>query len=579
MDYENPQRSQLDFESTRRVKLYDVRQPNVDLPPLKRPTSSQSKPGPSRTSLPPARALPQQEYDNLRDDYEFEETIAESMPSYSASSQFLDQSAVTVDSYDAPFAYEINGSEPRIAVGRAPVLQQPEVRSRLPRHPGLSDNINNYLYRMKNVLKLPKARRWVHCEFFYSAIDDQLFNAENEFSQCLREYFPNLKTRWLRRSEWRAIRSLIGKPRRCSPAFLEEERHQLELKRTKIRAVCNGSINLRNDFDFQDLPALLPRQLAVGMKIHARIRHPKDGIYAGTVDAILPEGYRIVFERDDLLQPMFIRDTEIMTDKNVELLPLTYFLEQNQAALPAPLKISGTPLLPGGKILNDRTASQRNDLIMATATKQLGTSAAPGKTDEKVGNFPVRLLVILVKYAKLIESKKASIRQIIELNNEAEKVKMMQCEYNINFQNKYAEVVMEIEQLNKHLSNYMRGVHDYHNQLLPQLSEVAVISRPEALRKVSTSQAVQIVKHCRNQLGSRQRTTKANELITGLTSLLLQVRQLGQQKCSAIDLESINDTIEELRAQIAPVNLRAFEDHVEVHIKQIHTMLLQSNIV
>ncbi|CAJ0573715.1 unnamed protein product, partial [Mesorhabditis spiculigera] len=506
--------------------------------PLKRPTSSQSKPGPSRTSLPPARALPQQEYDNLRDDYEFEETIAESMPSYSASSQFLDQSAVTVDSYDAPFAYEINGSEPRIAVGRAPGSS--EVRSRLPRHPGLSDNINNYLYRMKNVLKLPKARRWVHCEFFYSAIDDQLFNAENEFSQCLR----------------------------CSPAFLEEERHQLELKRTKIRAVCNGSINLRNDFDFQDLPALLPRQLAVGMKIHARIRHPKDGIYAGTVDAILPEGYRIVFERDDLLQPMFIRDTEIMTDKNVELLPLTYFLEQNQAALPAPLKISGTPLLPGGKILNDRTASQRNDLIMATATKtarHLGSTREDRRESRQLSRAPA-----------------GDSRQICEadrLNNEAEKVKMMQCEYNINFQNKYAEVVMEIEQLNKHLSNYMRGVHDYHNQLLPQLSEVAVISRPEALRKVSTSQAVQIVKHCRNQLGSRQRTTKANELITGLTSLLLQVRQLGQQKCSAIDLESINDTIEELRAQIAPVNLRAFEDHVEVHIKQIHTMLLQSNIV
>jgi hypothetical protein len=80
----------------------------------------------------------------------------------------------------------------------------------------LSQSLKENLKRLKNVLKLPKARRWVYCEFFYSGVDQQLFLGDNEFSQCLRESFPNLKCRHLSRAEWRTIRRLIGKPRRCS---------------------------------------------------------------------------------------------------------------------------------------------------------------------------------------------------------------------------------------------------------------------------------------------------------------------------------------------------------------------------
>lgn len=36
---------------------------------------------------------------------------------------------------------------------------------------------------------------------------------------------------------------LSGKPRRCSPAFLEEERKSLELRRVRIRNIYDG-INL-----------------------------------------------------------------------------------------------------------------------------------------------------------------------------------------------------------------------------------------------------------------------------------------------------------------------------------------------
>ena|SRR3569832_43971 len=94
---------------------------------------------------------------------------------------------------------------------------------------------------LKNLLKLPKARRWVCCEFFYSGVDRQLFLSDNEFSQCLRESFPHLKTRQLCRGEWRYVRRLIGKPRRCSQAFFLEERHMIAMKRQRIREIYNGT--------------------------------------------------------------------------------------------------------------------------------------------------------------------------------------------------------------------------------------------------------------------------------------------------------------------------------------------------
>jgi hypothetical protein len=44
-----------------------------------------------------------------------------------------------------------------------------------------------------------------------------LFQGDNDFMTCLKESFPQLKTRKLTRVEWCKIRRMMGKPRRCSP--------------------------------------------------------------------------------------------------------------------------------------------------------------------------------------------------------------------------------------------------------------------------------------------------------------------------------------------------------------------------
>ena len=60
---------------------------------------------------------------------------------------------------------------------------------------------------LRNLLKLPKAHKWVCFEFFYSNIDKVLFQGENDFQVCLRESLPNLSTRRLSRVEWAKVRA------------------------------------------------------------------------------------------------------------------------------------------------------------------------------------------------------------------------------------------------------------------------------------------------------------------------------------------------------------------------------------
>ncbi len=55
--------------------------------------------------------------------------------------------------------------------------------------------------------------------FYLIFFSRPLFEGDNEFCLCLKESFPNLKTRKLTRVEWGTIRRLMGKPRRYAAVF------------------------------------------------------------------------------------------------------------------------------------------------------------------------------------------------------------------------------------------------------------------------------------------------------------------------------------------------------------------------
>jgi len=143
---------------------------------------------------------------------------------------------------------------------------------------------------------------------------------------CLKESFPQLKTRKLTRVEWCKIRRMMGKPRRCSQSFFEEERRELERKRQKIRMLQQRKT--ADISSFKDLPPEIPLQLVIGTKVTARLRKPQDGLFTGSIDAVDTSNntYRITFERAGL-------GTHSVPDYEVLVCVLTCFVRENYLCL------------------------------------------------------------------------------------------------------------------------------------------------------------------------------------------------------------------------------------------------------
>jgi hypothetical protein len=54
--------------------------------------------------------------------------------------------------------------------------------------------------------------------------------------------------------------------------------------------------------------------------------------------------------------------------------------------------------------------------------------------DEKIGNFPLRMLVIMVKLFKVLEHKKVLLQNLTWLNDEGERMNLLTQTYPIVFQ-------------------------------------------------------------------------------------------------------------------------------------------------
>lgn len=165
--------------------------------------------------------------------------------------------------------------------------------------------------------------------YYFLFFSRPLFEGDNEFCLCLKESFPNLKTRKLTRVEWGTIRRLMGKPRRydaffelcastyhfrssrllsfmsdiskyvkcslpvlffitlfprtnnvvtalcfvvpsrCSSAFFAEERTALRQKRQKMRLLQQRKLS--DVSNCKDLPDEIPLPLIIGTKVTGKM--------------------------------------------------------------------------------------------------------------------------------------------------------------------------------------------------------------------------------------------------------------------------------------------------------------------
>lgn len=418
--------------------------------------------------------------------------------------------------------------------------------------------------RLRNLLKLPKAHKWVCYEWFYSDIDRTLFSGENDFSICLKESFPELKTRELTRVEWTKIRRMMGKPRRCSQAFFDEERLELEKKRNKIRALQQRKAT--DMVSFKDLPGEIPMQLVVGTKVTARLRKPQDGLFTGIINAVDTSNntYRITFERQGL-GTHSVPDYEVLSNEPPETITISTF--QNKR----PNIYGNTPLIsPFNSIKHKKdpllSVSMINKPILHT-------------NEGRVGGFPIRLLQNMVLVTKILTVKKALIKLLRSMNTEAEKCNSFDKEFPEDFERRYALILIDLEKLNKDLQTFLEEMQTYCHKIAPETSLAAMLI-PSYLREKCREEALEIVQRHNTVIAADKgpvTNTSILDLITDLTALLLEVKSLADSDQNAYELQVLQGTMEQIKSKLTTENKLVFQNNVEVHMKHIQIGLGQAS--
>ncbi|XP_022089163.1 protein lin-9 homolog [Acanthaster planci] len=419
--------------------------------------------------------------------------------------------------------------------------------------------------RLKNLLKLPKAYKWCIYEWFYSNIDKALFSGENDFLICLRESFPQLKCRKLTRVEWCIIRRLMGKPRRCSPAFFAEERAALDTKRRRLRLLQQRKSSELDTSDIKDLPQEIPLPLVIGTKVTARLRYPHDGLFTGQIDAINTQNatYRVTFDRHGL-GTHTIPDTEVLGTEPQDTMPLSAFLNKQR---PRPSLFSPQRITLDGL----HSPNLDNDPM-------LGMSPLRGKLqgDEKtLGGFPVKFLVLVTRLSKILGIKKDLLQELKDMNTNAERMQSLNQSSGLDFKEKYAKCVLQLEKLNDALNRHLNDVQKYCQEIAPEQG-LPPLSEPTADRLQCDQEASQMVHDANLALGDQAvKNPKLNDLIASLTSLMLQIKSLAKNDMNSYGFKSLNESLEEIKKKIDPSNLRCFQDNVEVHIAHIQSGMSQ----
>lgn len=421
-----------------------------------------------------------------------------------------------------------------------------------------SESVNRKIFqriglRLRNLLKLPKAHKWVSYEWFYSYIDKPLFDGDNDFQVCLKESFPQLITRQLTRVEWTKIRKLMGKPRRCSQAFFSEERAELERRRNKIRMLqsrmCADAAYIK------DLPSEIPLPLSVGTKVTARLRLPQDGIYTGTIAVVdtLSSSYRITFDRQGL-GTHAVPDFEVLANEFNETVSVI--------SLTKDLRPKTTQPIPG--IRRALLSTNRNDPLLGSEIYNNSKIKNIIYPKETIGGFQLKLLELVIRTKKTLAVKKMKLQRLNKMNAEAEVSKSFNETLPEDYQRRYASTVIGMEKLNQDMQGYLNQIQNYTRDLTKE-PIVAAMLAPSYLREKCKELAVETVQ-------KNNQAIKDNamlRLITDLATILWVASNMSSDERNAYVMQVLEVCLEESKNRLDPENVESFQKNVHVHMRHI----------
>lgn len=409
--------------------------------------------------------------------------------------------------------------------------------------------------KLRTFLRLPKAHRWACHEWFNANIDRTLLSGENEFCACLKGTFPNLKTRKLTRTEWCKVRRLMGKPRRCSQAFLAEERALLSNKRQKIRQLQQQKVVDVNYY--RDLPEQIPLSLVIGTRVTALLHKPHDGLFTGTIDAVdtASHGYRITFDKPSL-GTHTIPDYEVLSFDPPEFLPLSSFQTRIKPKI---------PVLRSPKFL-EILGHQVSEALGGKADYTLDASVTTlhEVDDGSTSQYPIKLLALMVRVSKILSFKKKRIYELKSMNDEVERLQSLDLSVPHELKKSYASIILDLDKLNNDLDDHLKAVQIYSTELP---IDAKCIPDPDLIKQRCCNEAKEALDLILPDYQISNETSLS--MINHMMTIMFHLKSLSENDDNALQLKALNDTMTEYKAKLHPDHVPSYEDSVEIHVNYI----------
>lgn len=360
----------------------------------------------------------------------------------------------------------------------------------------------------------------------------------------------------------------MGKPRRCSQSFFDEERRELERRRQKIRLLQSRK---SGDISFvRDLPKEIPLSLPIGTKVTARLRQPQDGIFTGTIEAIysMSSEYRVTFDRAGL-GTHSVPDYEILVNESIETIPVSNITQNFRQ------KINGlcyvpSPLAAANKLNRSDPLLGGINSIGFDAQLKLKNYVFP---KESIGGFQLRLLELIVRARKTLAAKQMKLTRLKSMNTEAETYKSYNEPFPEDYQQRYASIVIGMEKLNQDNQTFLSEIQTYIRDLAKDSRTVAMLE-PSYLRE-----------KCRELGKDTVQKNLQSSLIDSDSSVMVLINDLSMIMYVASHLLStdpnyhiskvLEGVLEETKNKLDSENIDSFHANVHAHIRHLEKSLAQ----
>ncbi|KAK0600784.1 hypothetical protein LWI29_018371 [Acer saccharum] len=319
------------------------------------------------------------------------------------------------------------------------------------------DKVFSLKEKLSCCLSSDLVRKWCTLEWFYSAIDYPWF-ANREFVGYLQHvglgHIPRLT-----RVEWGVIRSSLGKPRRLSERFLQDEREKLNRYRESVR---KHYAELRTGIG-EGLPRDLPRPLSVGQRVIAI--HPKTReLHDGSVLTVDHDRCRVQFDRPEI-GVEFVTDIDCMPANPLDNVPEA-FRRHTIAADKLPT-ISKEPQMNGQSNFGGPVIIASSGHLEKAITP-MNTSAKQAKGEANCAILPVNSAAtdfVTTHQAVYSQAKEPDIRALSGLTRALDKKKALVMELKhtnndlLERQNGAGGFAKDSESLKKHIATASSALH------------------------------------------------------------------------------------------------------------------------